>query len=93
MMQMAMTLHAQRRMQQRGIPPLIVDLLDEFGASERCVGAERLYFNKAARSRLSRAHGAGGTAVIDKWLGVYAVISDTGALITVAHRRRRLKRK
>jgi hypothetical protein len=30
---------------------------------------------------------------IEKWLRVYAVVSDAGALITVAHRRRRLKRK
>lgn len=92
-MEMAMTLHARRRLQQRGIPHFVVDLLDQFGATERCGGAERLYFDRAARARLNRTHGDDGMASIEKWLRVYVVVSDSGALITVAHRRRRLQRK
>jgi hypothetical protein len=92
-MQLAMTLHAQKRLQQRGIPHFVVDLLDAFGATERCGGAERLYFDRAARARMNRTQGGDAIPYIEKWLRVYAVVSDTGALITVAHRRRRLKRK
>ena len=36
------------RLQQRGIPPMIVDLLEQFGSAMRCHGAERLMFDKAA---------------------------------------------
>lgn len=94
-MDLALTLHAEQRLQQRGIPPLVVELLDQFGASARCPGgAERLTFDKPARARLRRALGARGVAVVDKWLGIYAVISDdTGEVITAAHRRHRFKRK
>jgi hypothetical protein len=92
-MEPVMRLHAQKRLQQRGIPHFVVDLLDSFGATERCGGAERLFFDRAARARINRTHGGDAIPSIEKWLRVYAVVSDTGALITVAHRRRRLKRK
>ncbi|MBB4199648.1 hypothetical protein CCR94_07235 [Rhodoblastus sphagnicola] len=92
-MEMTITHHAQRRLQQRGIPPVIVNLLDQYGAVERSRGADTLFFNRAARDRMTRAHGGRSIAGIEKWLGVYAIVSDEGSLITVAHRRRRFKRK
>ena len=92
-MELAMTLHAQRRLQQRGIPSFVVDLLDQFGAMERCGGADRLYFDKAARRQLSDHFGAKHLPLFEKWMRVYAVVSDTGYLVTVAHRHRRLKKK
>jgi len=93
-MALTFSLHAERRMRQRGIPPLIVDLLYHFGAVERSHRAERLLFNKPAKARLSRALGARSMAIIEKWMSVYAVVSDeTGELITVGHRRHRFKRK
>ncbi len=33
-MELTITHHAQRRLQQRDIPPVIVDLLDQYGAVE-----------------------------------------------------------
>ena len=93
-MNLALTLHAERRMQQRGIPPLIVELLEQYGAPARCPGgAERLTFDKPARARLRRSLGARGVAIVDRWLGIYTVVSDdTGEVITAAHRRHRFKR-
>ena len=41
--------HARSRSQSRAIPALIIDLLYEFGASVRCEGAERLFFDKRSR--------------------------------------------
>ena len=93
-MDLALTLHAEKRMQQRGIPPLVVELLEQFGASARCPGgAERLTFDKAAKARLRRALGARGVAIVSRWLGIYTVVSDdTGEVITAAHRCHRFKR-
>ena len=93
-MDLALTHHADRRMQQRGIPPLVVELLDQFGTSARCPrGAQMLTFDKQARARLRRAVGARGVAVVDRWLGIYTVVSDdTGEVITASHRRHRFKR-
>ena len=57
-MELVMTLHAQKRLQQRGIPHFVVDLLDAFGATERCGGAERLYFDRATGARINRTQAA-----------------------------------
>ena len=94
-MDLALSVHAERRMQQRGIPPLVVELLEEFGTPARCPGgAERLAFDKPAKARLRRALGARGVAIVDKWLGIYTVVSDdTGEVVTAAHRSHRFKRK
>ena len=95
-MDLALTLHAQKRMQQRGIPPFVIELLEQFGSSARCPGgAERLTFDKPARARLSHAFGgARGVAMIDRWLRVYMVISDdTGEVVTAAHRSHRFRNK
>ncbi len=94
-MDLAFTLHAEKRMQQRGIPPLVVELLEQFGTPTRCPGgAERLTFDKRAKARLRRAVGARGLAIVDRWLGIYTVVSDeTGEVVTAAHRRHRFKRK
>lgn len=91
MMTYGMTIHAQERLQQRSIPPIVVKLLEEFGSIERCVGAERLTFDKAARRRLSRH--LGGERIVEPWLNVYAVVADDGYLVTASHRRRRHRRQ
>ena len=87
------SIHAQERIQQRAIPPLVVELLEEFGSPERCGRADRLVFDKAARRRLSRhLGGERSLRMIEPWLHVYAVVADDGQLITVAHRQRRQRR-
>jgi hypothetical protein len=89
----ALTRHSQERLQQRAIPPLMVDFLHAFGASLRCGGAEYLFFDKTGRRRL-QAHlgGARGLRAVEPWLNVYAVVGDNGRIVTVAHRHGRLKR-
>jgi hypothetical protein len=87
-----LTNHARKRLQQRAIPPFILDYLDSFGCSKRCGGSERMFFDKAARRRL--AHHLGGEAAlqpIERWLGVYAVVGDDGTVVTVGHRTKRLR--
>jgi hypothetical protein len=79
--------HARARIQQRGIPPLVVDLLMQFGSTSRCGGAERLMFDKQAVKRL-RHHlgGERGLKVVERWLSVYAIIGDDGLVVTTAHK-------
>ncbi|MGF3027382.1 hypothetical protein ACQVP2_31810 [Methylobacterium aquaticum] len=85
--------HAQQRLQQRAIPPLVVEYLEQFGSSMRCGGAERLFFDKESRRRLSRhVGGARGLRTIEQWLDVYVVVGDCGRIVTVAHRDRRFRR-
>lgn len=86
----AETIHAQQRLQQRAIPPFVVDLLEAFGSERRCGGAERLFFDKAARRRLTQALGGRrGLRLIEPWLNVYAVVGDNGRLVTAARQTRR----
>lgn len=81
------TMHAETRIQQRGIPPMVIDLLMQFGSASRCGGVERLMFDKLALRRLRRHLGGDrGLKLIDRWLNIYAIIGDNGQLVTVAHK-------
>lgn len=93
-MDLALTIHAEKRMQQRGIPPFIIELVEQFGASARGPGGvERLTFDKRSKARMRRAVGARGMAIVEKWLSIYTVVSDeTGEVVTAARRRHRFKR-
>ncbi|MBR7710987.1 hypothetical protein KCP91_16295 [Microvirga sp. SRT01] len=86
------THHAQTRMQQRAIPALALELFERFASSMRHNGADVLFFDKAARKRITKAFGGQRACrIIEPWLGTY-VVSENGAVVTVAHRTRRLKR-
>lgn len=87
------TIHAASRMQQRAVPQFVVDLLFMCGSSLRSHGADRLIFDKAAIRRLRRHLGGDrGIRLIDRWLNIYAVVANDGALITVAHQTRHHRR-
>jgi hypothetical protein len=93
MMTSNVTVHAQERLQQRAIPPLVIELLEEFGSPIRAGGAERLIFDKAARKRLTRhLGGPRSLRMVEPWLDVYAVVSDDGYLVTAAQQRRHHRR-
>lgn len=50
---MAYTQHAQIRAQQRGIPPILIDLLLRFGAHEKAGdGTQTYFFDKTARRQV-----------------------------------------
>jgi hypothetical protein len=87
-----MTKHAQARCQQRGIPPLLIDLLLQFGATEDAGGGTcKLFFDKKARRKL-RAYAGPVAPLLDQHLDVYAVVSSDDSLITVGHRSERIRR-
>ncbi|QOZ55440.1 hypothetical protein [Bradyrhizobium sp. CCBAU 53338] len=89
-----MTTHSRTRLQQRAIPPLVVDLLMQFGSASRANGAERMMFDKSAIKRL-RHHLGGdrGLKVVERWLNVYAVVGDNGLLVTAAHKSGHFRRQ
>ena len=90
-MNIQMTHHAAARQQQRGIPPLIIEWLVNYGARRQDHhGAEVLYFNKQSRKVLARIVGEEIINRLSALLDTYAVLSDSGTLITVGHRLKRV---
>lgn len=85
--------HAMQRMQQRAIPPLLVDLLYRYGREQRQCGSTVLFFDEKSRKRARRAL----DEVIqrfDKLSDAYVIeADDNSTAITVGHRLRRFKNK
>lgn len=90
MMDGHLTTHASVRLQQRGIPAFVVELLEVCGSEHRCGGSEKIYFDKAARKRLKQHLGGDrGLRLIERWLNVYAVVGDNGRVVTAARKFKR----
>ncbi len=87
-----LTRHAATRRQQRAITPFIADLLLQFGSTMRHDGAETAYFDKASRKFVRGYVGEQLFRQIEAKLDVYAVIGESGKIVTLAHRSKRLKR-
>jgi hypothetical protein len=88
------TKHAKARAQQRGIPPLVNELLDRYGQEEHDGhGAITLYLSKSSIRNMERDWGHRPVSRLAEWFDVYKVRSADGSTITVGHRTRRLRRK
>ncbi len=86
------TRHAEKRMQQRGIPPLIRDWLFDFGEETYDgQGGIILHFSKRSRRRLERTVGREPIRRMHEWMDSYAVISTDGQLITIGARWKRVR--
>lgn len=91
---MTHTCHAFTRMQQRGIPPMVDQLLDLYGQEEHDVhGAIILYLNKNSIRNMERDLGRRPVSRLAEWFDAYKVKSSDGLTITVGHRTCRLWRK
>ncbi len=89
---LGLTTHSTIRSQQRGVPPLVIDLLDRFGArTQGARGAEILYFDRRARSKVL-AYAGGLIGKLNEYLDAYAVVAD-GRLVTVGCRYKRLRQQ
>jgi len=78
------TRHARSRMQQRGIPPMLVDL--------HVLGLATVYLiDRAGEARIAREGEARG-AELERLRGIYVVVAIDGTIRTVGHRTRRLRR-
>ena len=90
---MNMTRHASTRSHQRAIPPMLIDLLLEFGKSEyEGGGVAKVFFDKQARKRVA-AYAGSLAPLLDEHLDMYAVVDqDSMRVITVGHRLERIQR-
>jgi hypothetical protein len=85
-------MHAAERMQQRGLPPLVIDWLHNYGHEHHDhLGGVILYFDKRARRQLERAVGREPVRRMKKWLNAYAVVGGDGRLVTAGHRYQRVR--
>jgi hypothetical protein len=83
---MKLTKHACSRQKQRGIPPMIIDLLLAWGTVESAgKDACKYYFDKLARRRVM-AYAGPLSGPLAQYLDYYAVVGSDGSVITVAPR-------
>ncbi len=88
------TKHAAIRAQQRGIPPMVDQLLDLYGQEQHDgQGAIVLFLNKLSIRRMERDLGRRPVARLAEWLDTYKVKDMEGRTITVGHRYQRIWRK
>ncbi len=89
---MKITQHAQIRSQQRGIAPMVIDLLLKFGSEEPAGnGARKVYFDKQARRRLN-AYAGTAASHLNEFLDIYAVVGANGQIITTSYRNKHITR-
>lgn len=91
---MNLSRHAAQRAQQRGIPPLIDQWLDEFGDEQYDHhGAVILTFSKRSIRAMERCLGRVPVRRMREYLRAYKVVSShDGDTITIGYRTRRLPR-
>jgi len=83
--------HASRRMQQRGIPPLIVEWLRDYGSIVHDKhGGVIHHFDKRARRSLEKRYGRTIVKRLAEFLDCYAVFAE-GRLVTTGRRYKRLR--
>lgn len=88
---MKFTDHAATRSQQRGIPPLMVDLLLKFGCREHDhAGAEVCFFDRRSKKRLESYVGS-LAGKLSEHLDSYIVVAGD-LVVTVGHRYKKIKK-
>lgn len=79
------TKHARIRAQQRCIPPLVEQLLDQYGEEQYDGhGGIKVYFSRKSKRRMERELGRKPLQCLSRYLNAYKVESSTdGKVITV----------
>ena len=85
------TIHARKRRQQRGVSQACIDVVLEFGKRKVRNGAYVYFMDKGARAKAERRMGRASYRRVESRLGLYVVESFNGDIVTVAHRKQRLK--
>lgn len=68
---------------------MLIDLLLEFGSSERSgSGVSKVFFDKASRRKV-KAYAGPLARILDDHLDIYAVVTDDMTVITTGHRTQR----
>src|SRR5450631_1573779 len=90
-MTLRLSTHAQVRMQQRGISAEGLELLLDLGEVAETSGGRQIVFVDRAHRKVLGSRGR-GIRERDRLKRLYAITDETGAVITVGHRYRRLAR-
>ena len=90
---MNMTVHAKERSQQRGIEPMALHLLQQYGKElHDHRGARIMYFDKNSWKEMQRSEGKRAIRNLSEMLGIYAVFAlEDDRVITVGHNFKRKK--
>lgn len=89
----SVTRHATIRAQQRGLPPLVLQWLEDYGTEQYDGhGGIVRYFDKKARRALELAVGRTPVRRMYEWLDAYAVVTHDGTTVTAGHRHKRIRR-
>lgn len=92
-MDLPLTHHARARMRQRGIRADTVEHVLSYGSERHDHhGSVLVFLDKAARRRLQREARV-PAAELDRLDDVYVVVAGNGAVTTVGHRFRRIRRR
>ncbi len=82
-----LTEHARARMQQRGISPIALEVLLDFGREMHDHhGCRIVRFDKRSRRHALRSLGPERYRKVERYLDAYAVVAEDDAVITVGHR-------
>lgn len=88
---MKATRHASVRFQQRGVSPLVIDLLLRFGRRQHDHrGAEVVFFDRRAKREVERYTG-GAVGRLSEQMDSYIVLSD-GCVVTAGARHQKINR-
>ena len=88
------TKHAKTRSSQRGIPPLISDLLILYGDTKYTGRQGRLkFFSKKSKQKMSRDLGAPVVDQLSRFFNIYQLESIYGSIITNARRTKHKRMK
>lgn len=87
-----LTKHAKKRMQQRVIPPLIIQWLEQYGTIKHDGrGADIIFFDRNAKRKVSEVAGQRVVDLLGHLMDVYMVVSQDGSLITCGHHYKKFK--
>ena len=90
---MNMTRHAQTRLQQRAIPPLIIQWLCRYGCRLQGMnGTTVCFFDRESRRSLASEVGHVVVRRLSDMMDAYLVLSGN-SIVTVGHRYKPLRRK
>ena len=92
---MQLTKHAAERMQQRGIPPLIMRACIDYGSSHHAGSGSTLYcLDKKSKRRLEREWGRSVIKKLSGFLdGPYVIVGPDGVIMTTGKRFKRIRSK
>jgi hypothetical protein len=87
---MSLTAHARKRLQQRGITDFFVDVLLDFGTSQKSHGGSEIVFLTHHDKRLAEGSNCDGKT-LRRLRNAYLILSRSGKVITAGYRYRPIK--